>query len=125
MGVEFSVISASALVQRDHHRPGATADGSRRGGMAVRRIRDKLASSLLRGEETMRGRLGGLLLAASIIAVAAAPARAADYMEKTDFQKSRAFSPAVVTDGGRIVWLAGQTAGTDEKGNSILGNFEA
>jgi len=29
--------------------------------------------------------------------------RAADYLEKTDSQKSRAFSPAVVTDRGRIV----------------------
>jgi enamine deaminase RidA (YjgF/YER057c/UK114 family) len=73
----------------------------------------------------MRGYFAGLLLAASIVPLAAAPARAADYMEKTDFQKSRAFSPAVVTEGGRIVWMAGQTAGTDEKGNSILGNFEA
>ena len=42
--------------------------------------------------------------------------RAADCLEKTDFQKSRAFSPAVVTDGGRIVWLAGQTATMDADG---------
>jgi hypothetical protein len=34
-------------------------------------------------------------------------------LEGTDFQKSRAFSPAVVTQGGKIVWLAGQTALTD------------
>src|ERR1700746_2644405 len=32
------------------------------------------------------------------------------HLEGTDFQKSRAFSPAVVTQGGKIVWLAGQTA---------------
>lgn len=49
----------------------------------------------------------------------------AEYMEKTEFQKSRAFSPAVVTQGGRIVWLAGQTATRDEQGNDISGNFEA
>jgi 2-iminobutanoate/2-iminopropanoate deaminase len=49
----------------------------------------------------------------------------AEYMEKTDFQKSRAFSPAVITQGGRIVWLAGQTATRDEQGNDISGNFEA
>ncbi len=52
-------------------------------------------------------------------------AQAADYLEKTEFQKSRAFSPAVVTEGGRIVWLAGQTATMDEGGQNIAGNFEA
>ena len=47
------------------------------------------------------------------------------YMEKSDFQKSRAYSPAVITQGGKIVWLAGQTATRDEAGNDISGNFEA
>jgi 2-iminobutanoate/2-iminopropanoate deaminase len=56
---------------------------------------------------------------------AAGAAAAAEYMEKTDFQKSRAFSPAVITEGGRIVWMAGQTATRDEAGNDISGNFEA
>jgi len=49
----------------------------------------------------------------------------AEYMEKTEQQKSRAFSPAVITQGGRTVWLAGQTATRDEQGNDISGNFEA
>ncbi len=49
----------------------------------------------------------------------------AEYLEKTDFQKSRAFSPAVITQGGRTVWLAGQTATRDQAGNDIAGNFEA
>ena len=48
-----------------------------------------------------------------------------DYLEKSDAQKSRAYSPAVVTDGGRIVWMAGQTATTDANGKDISGNFEA
>ena len=47
------------------------------------------------------------------------------YMEKSDFQKSRAYSPAVITQGGKIVWLAGQTATRDEAGADISGNFEA
>ena len=47
------------------------------------------------------------------------------YMEKNEFQKSRAFSPAVTTQGGRIVWLAGQTAMMDADGKDISGNFEA
>jgi len=47
------------------------------------------------------------------------------YLEKNEFQRSRAYSPAVITEGGRIVWLAGQTATRDEQGNDISGNFEA
>ncbi len=48
-----------------------------------------------------------------------------EYLEGTDFQKGRAFSPAVITQGGRTVWLAGQTATVDESGKDISGNFEA
>ena len=66
-----------------------------------------------------------LVLTAAVLATFGVIADAADYLEKTDFQKSRAFSPAVVTDGGRIVWLAGQTATTDADGKDIGGNFEA
>jgi 2-iminobutanoate/2-iminopropanoate deaminase len=49
----------------------------------------------------------------------------ATYLEGTEQQKSRAFSPAVITEGGRIVWLAGQTATVDADGKDITGNFEA
>jgi enamine deaminase RidA (YjgF/YER057c/UK114 family) len=49
----------------------------------------------------------------------------AKYLEGTDAQKSRAYSPAVVTEGGRIVWLAGQTATVDGDSKDISGNFEA
>ena len=47
------------------------------------------------------------------------------YMEKSEFQKSRAFSPAVTTQGGRTVWLAGQTATRDAEGRDIAGDFDA
>src|SRR5262249_11749046 len=49
----------------------------------------------------------------------------AEYLEKTQAQAARAYSPAVITQGGRTVWLAGQTATRDEAGNDISGNFEA
>ncbi|MDA0999857.1 MAG: RidA family protein [bacterium] len=39
--------------------------------------------------------------------------------------KSRGFSAAVVTKGGRIVWLAGFAPHTDENGNSLAGDFIA
>src|SRR3954468_24128142 len=52
-------------------------------------------------------------------------ASAAEYMEKTPFQLSRAFSPGVITEGGKIVWVAGQTTKRDNAGNDIANNFEA
>ena len=48
-----------------------------------------------------------------------------EFLEPSDAQKGRAYSPAVVTEGGRIVWLAGQTALVDGEGRDIAGNFEA
>jgi 2-iminobutanoate/2-iminopropanoate deaminase len=50
---------------------------------------------------------------------------ATSYLEGTDFQRSRAFSPAVITEGGKTVWLAGQTTTTDANGSDISGNLEA
>jgi 2-iminobutanoate/2-iminopropanoate deaminase len=47
------------------------------------------------------------------------------HLEGTAWQNSRSFSPAVVTSGGRIVWLAGQTTLVDLEGNDITGQFEA
>jgi 2-iminobutanoate/2-iminopropanoate deaminase len=52
-------------------------------------------------------------------------ARSVEYLEGTDFQKARAFSPAIVTQGGKIVWLSGQTTLADLEGTSITHNFEA
>jgi 2-iminobutanoate/2-iminopropanoate deaminase len=52
-------------------------------------------------------------------------AQAAEYMEKTAFQLSRAFSPGVITEGGKIVWVAGQTATRDNDNKDIANNFEA
>ena len=50
---------------------------------------------------------------------------AVQYMEGTPQQKQRAFSPAVVTQGGKTVWLAGQTATEDLNHKSIVGDFDA
>ena len=47
-----------------------------------------------------------------------------EYLQPDERQKSRSFSPAVITEGGRIVWLAGQTALTDLNGNDISGKFD-
>src|SRR3979490_3513762 len=63
-----------------------------------------------------------LLIAAVPVPIAAT---AAEYMEKTPCQLSRACSPGVITDGGKIVWVAGQTATRDNDGKDIANNFEA
>src|SRR5690242_14649914 len=54
-----------------------------------------------------------------------ASAAAIERLEATEWQKSRSFCPAIITQGGRIVWLAGQTTVTDLDGADISGDFEA
>jgi 2-iminobutanoate/2-iminopropanoate deaminase len=51
--------------------------------------------------------------------------RTVEHLEASEFEKSRAYSPAIVTQGGRIVWLAGQTTLVDLAGNSIAHDFDA
>lgn len=48
-----------------------------------------------------------------------------EHLAGNEFTRSRAFSPAVISEGGRTVWLAGQTATRDAAGQDISGNFEA
>jgi 2-iminobutanoate/2-iminopropanoate deaminase len=39
--------------------------------------------------------------------------------------EKRAYSPAVITEGGKIVWLAGHTGAVDDAGKSLAGDFDA
>ena len=43
---------------------------------------------------------------------------------KRDTAQARAYSQAVVTKGGRIVWLAGQVGAADASGKSLAGDFD-
>jgi 2-iminobutanoate/2-iminopropanoate deaminase len=43
---------------------------------------------------------------------------------KRETAQARAYSQAVVSEGGRIVWLAGQTASADGAGRSLAGDFD-
>ena len=43
---------------------------------------------------------------------------------KSDAAQARAYSRAVITEGGRIVWLAGQTVLEDFSGKSLAGDFD-
>ncbi len=63
----------------------------------------------------------GLALAAALVAV---PASGRDYLKGPPAVQSRAYTPGVVTEGGRILWLAGQTSLAGADGQSLVGNFE-
>ena len=43
---------------------------------------------------------------------------------KRERAEARAYSQAVITEGGRTVWLAGQVALQDAAGKSLAGNFD-
>ena len=42
----------------------------------------------------------------------------------SSYQRSRSYSPAVITEGGQIVWLSGHLAWEDEQGRTLAGDFE-
>jgi 2-iminobutanoate/2-iminopropanoate deaminase len=68
-----------------------------------------------------------LIVTTSVIGLllfAAASALAAKEITATDFSNSRSYSSAVSTEGGKIVWLAGEVAVKDESGKSLVGDFE-
>ena len=71
----------------------------------------------------MRKCVSALTYAAALASIAV-PASSAEYMEKSQQMAMRAYSPGVITDGGRIVWLAGQTGFRDEQGKEVAG-FDA
>jgi enamine deaminase RidA (YjgF/YER057c/UK114 family) len=43
---------------------------------------------------------------------------------KRETSQARAYSQAVITQGGRTIWLAGQIAGEDAGGRSLAGDFD-
>jgi 2-iminobutanoate/2-iminopropanoate deaminase len=45
------------------------------------------------------------------------------YLERPAAQ-ARAYSQAVISEGGKVVWLAGQTAAEDASGKSLAGDFD-
>lgn len=44
---------------------------------------------------------------------------------KGTWQEEFSFSPAVVTQGGRTIWLAGHTGQTSDAGQSLAGDIDA
>ena len=84
-------------------------------------------SRFLLGLVSIAGTGFWLLTGANLISAPQQPTSSSPsvrYLETNAFQKERAFSPAVITRGGRTIWLAGQTATEDLKGKSVLGDFQ-
>jgi 2-iminobutanoate/2-iminopropanoate deaminase len=48
-----------------------------------------------------------------------------EYLPGNERQTQRSYSPAVVTAGGRTIYLAGFGGATDESGKSLAGDFDA
>ncbi len=67
-----------------------------------------------------------LLTWANVISAPQQPtsSSAVQYLDGTAYEKERAYSPAVITRGGRIIWLAGQAATEDLNGKSLVGDFQ-
>jgi 2-iminobutanoate/2-iminopropanoate deaminase len=78
---------------------------------------------LLIGLACITGAGFGLLAGVNVRSAAQQPASSVQFLEGTARQKERAFSPAVVTKGGRIIWLAGQTTTEDLNGKPLAGDF--
>jgi 2-iminobutanoate/2-iminopropanoate deaminase len=68
----------------------------------------------------------GLLMGANVISAPQLPksSSSVEYLDGNATQKERAFSPAVITRGGKIIWLAGQTTTEDLNGKSLMGDFQ-
>jgi enamine deaminase RidA (YjgF/YER057c/UK114 family) len=49
--------------------------------------------------------------------------QARDYL-KGERPQQRGYSEAVITEGGKMVWLAGQIATVDDAGKSLAGDFD-
>jgi 2-iminobutanoate/2-iminopropanoate deaminase len=65
--------------------------------------------------------LGAVALTALLALSATGQAR--DYL-KGERPQQRGYSEAVITEGGRTIWLAGQTATVDDAGRSLAADFE-
>lgn len=60
---------------------------------------------------------------AAALAVFSTPTAAREYL-KTESAQQAGFTPGVITEGGKTVWISGQIGLVDEQGRSMAGDFE-
>jgi len=63
------------------------------------------------------------LIAAALLLGFALPLHAKEFI-KGERPQQRGYSQAVISEGGKIVWLAGQIAVVDDSGKSLAGDLE-
>jgi len=63
------------------------------------------------------------MITIALLFAIAAPAAAKDYI-KGERPQTRGYSLAVITEGGKTVWLGGQLAVVDDNGRSLAGDFD-
>jgi 2-iminobutanoate/2-iminopropanoate deaminase len=76
----------------------------------------------IQGGTTMKT-LITLFCASAILAATAMGTQARTFV-KGERPQQRGYSSAVITDGGKMVWLAGVLAVADDNGKSLAGDFE-
>src|SRR5712672_369205 len=84
------------------------------------------APATVRKEEKMNTRAYSLtFISAGLMTLVglSAAAESKEYL-KGDRPQQRGYSEAVITEGGRTVWLAGQTATLDDNGKSLASDFD-
>src|SRR5262249_62416826 len=68
----------------------------------------------------------GLIVACAVmLLILPSTSSAAQYLERTARQNERAFSPAVITEGGKVILLAGHAGLEDASGKNLAGDFDA
>ena len=72
---------------------------------------------------TTRSRISIGMTAAIVCFGLSTPLHAQKYI-KGDRPQQRGYSLAVITEGGKTVWLGGQIATADDSGKSLAGDFE-
>jgi 2-iminobutanoate/2-iminopropanoate deaminase len=69
-------------------------------------------------------KLASCITAVAFASLLAGTSLAREYLPLPPEMAGRSYSPAVVTKGGKIVWLAGVTTLKDEQGKSLAGDVE-
>jgi 2-iminobutanoate/2-iminopropanoate deaminase len=72
---------------------------------------------------TLFSRIAIGMVAATVFFGLSATPRAKDFIKQVRPQQ-RGYSAAVITEGGKTVWLAGRTATVDDSGKSLASEFE-
>ena len=72
---------------------------------------------------TTMSRVATGMVAATLLLGFSAPLPAKDFI-KGERPQQRGYSLAVITEGGKTVWLGGQTATVDDSGKSLAGDLD-